>query len=81
MTANQIAYWKLQEDIRANKAREDENYRSNLAKEQETLRSNIARESILKAQNVMNAKLGLGTITNNNNSTLLKAAGLILGGK
>lgn len=33
MTRNQIAYWQLQEDKRANYAREDENRRSNLAKE------------------------------------------------
>lgn len=46
MTANQIAYWNLQEQRRSNLERERETQRSNLAKEKETNRSNLAREHL-----------------------------------
>lgn len=46
MTANQVAYWKLQEEKRANLVKEGETERSNKAKEQETLRSNQAKEAL-----------------------------------
>lgn len=52
MTQNQIAYWNLQENIRANKAKEGENYRSNLAREIETNRSNVAKELETNRSNV-----------------------------
>lgn len=44
MTYNQIAYWTLQENKRANRAREEEAKRSNQAQEAEAIRSNQARE-------------------------------------
>lgn len=51
MTNNQLTYWKLQEEIRANKASEEqarqqlaEQQRANLAREAETTRSNKAQE-------------------------------------
>lgn len=44
MTANQIAYQRNLEDMRANQEREKENYRSNVAKESETNRHNLADE-------------------------------------
>lgn len=46
MTANQIAYWNLQETKRSNQVRELETERSNRAKEFETQRSNMAKEDI-----------------------------------
>lgn len=52
MTANQIAYWNLQENVRANQAKEAENYRSNKAKEDENYRSNVARETETNRSNV-----------------------------
>lgn len=52
MTANQIAYWNLQETKRSNQVKEgisqgtlDETKRSNVARETETNRSNVARET------------------------------------
>lgn len=33
MTANQIAYWKLEEEKRANRAREEETHRANVVSE------------------------------------------------
>lgn len=45
MTANQIAYWNLQETRRSNAIKENETRRSNEAKEQETHRSNLMKES------------------------------------
>lgn len=44
MTTNQVGYWNMKENERANQARELETNRSNLAKEAETVRSNKARE-------------------------------------
>lgn len=44
MTANQIAYWNLQENKRHNRSVETETNRSNVARETETNRSNKARE-------------------------------------
>lgn len=46
MTANQIAYWSLDETKRANLAREAETNRANLARETETHRANVASEGI-----------------------------------
>lgn len=53
ITANQVAYWSLQENIRHNQAQEEEAKRANVAKEQltasqlaEDRRSNIAKESL-----------------------------------
>lgn len=43
MTANQVAYWKLQEEKR-----------SNLAKENETNRSNVAKENLTDYSNKVN---------------------------
>lgn len=45
MTANQIAYWNLEETKRSNLAKETETNRSNVAKETETNRSNLANEA------------------------------------
>lgn len=63
MTSNQIAYWNLQEAMRANRAREIENNRSNLAKERENYRSNAARErenlrSNLRSEQLQSYSLG-----------------------
>lgn len=44
MTSNQIAYWSLQEQQRANEAKEKETERSNRAKERETSAHNRATE-------------------------------------
>lgn len=44
MTANQIAYWNLQETKKHNRATEAETNRSNVARETETHRSNRVRE-------------------------------------
>lgn len=49
MTANQIAYWKLQEEKRSNLADELEAKRSNIARERETHRSNVTQESHQKS--------------------------------
>lgn len=46
MTQNQIAYWTMQEQKRANRMRERETERSNLEREQETRRSNVRNESL-----------------------------------
>lgn len=46
MTKNQIDYWSLQEQKRANKAGEQETHRANIARETETSRANQAREAI-----------------------------------
>lgn len=46
MTANQLKYWDLQEQKRANLAKEQETQRSNLAKELETNRANVVREEM-----------------------------------
>lgn len=46
MTRNQIEYLKLQEEQRANKAKERENNRSNVAREVETNRSNLENEKV-----------------------------------
>lgn len=54
MTTNQLAYWKLQEDKRANLAKEQELKRSNVAREDETKRSNLATESERMRSNRMN---------------------------
>lgn len=54
MTANQIAYAKLQEDQRANLAREAETYRSNRAAEAENYRANTAREMENQRANTLN---------------------------
>lgn len=44
MTTNQINYWRLVEDKRANEAKERETNRSNLANEKETYRHNVITE-------------------------------------
>lgn len=54
MTGNQIAYWNLVENQRANKAKEAENYRSNVAKETETNRSNLIKEGETNRSNLAN---------------------------
>lgn len=41
MTANQIAYWNLQEQKRSNQVREGETMRHNLTTESETARDNV----------------------------------------
>lgn len=72
MTANQINYWKLQEEKRANAARElethranlateRENKRSNRAREYETNRANLAQEALKKESNVINANFNAET--------------------
>lgn len=50
MTKNQIEYWKLQEQKRANSAMELENVRSNMAREHETERANRANEAQTKVR-------------------------------
>nr|AVX53652.1 putative ORF1 [Marmot picobirnavirus] len=60
MTQNQIAYWKLVEDRRANQARESETYRSNTAKEKENYRSNVAKESETRRHNLISEDIGFG---------------------
>lgn len=56
MTANQIAYWNLQETERSNLARESETHRSNVANETETNRSNLARETETNRANLAKEK-------------------------
>jgi hypothetical protein len=56
MTTNQIAYWRLQEDKRANAAREAETYRSNVAREGETNRSNLVNEEVKVATQAENVR-------------------------
>jgi len=51
MTSNQLSYWRLQEDERANRAKEAENIRSNRAKEEEAHRTNVTNEKIREIQN------------------------------
>lgn len=64
MTSNQLSYWKLKEEERANRAKEAEtnranvvkeaeNYRSNLAKEAETHRANVEAEDIKRLSNAL----------------------------
>lgn len=45
MTANQLQYWSLQENIRANREKEKETARSNQTREEETKRANLAKEA------------------------------------
>ena len=45
MTANQLQYWSLQENIRANREKEKETARSNQTREEETRRANLAKEA------------------------------------
>lgn len=59
MTSNQIAYWNLVEQKRANMASEntkrfsaEETQRANQAKEAETFRSNLAKEQETKRSNL-----------------------------
>lgn len=51
MTANQIAYWNLQETQRSNRAKEQENERTHMATEKETARSNKAKEALTGSLN------------------------------
>lgn len=48
MTQNQIRYLQAMEEVRANKAKEQENYRSNLARETETNRANLENERMAR---------------------------------
>lgn len=57
MTTNQLAYWKLQEDKRANLAKEQELNRSNVARENETKRSNLVGESERERSNRRNEEI------------------------
>lgn len=57
MTANQIAYWNLQESKRSNIRRETESERSNRARERETFRSNVAHEHENRRHNLMTEKV------------------------
>lgn len=57
MTANQIAYWNLQESKRSNLAKELEMNRSNVAKELETNRSNVAKEKETHRSNRQKEKI------------------------
>lgn len=70
MTANQLAYWRLEEDKRANRAREGETHRSNLVNERETNRSNVAREREANRSNL--AKEGIESTRNSQNFLLGK---------
>lgn len=70
MTANQLAYWRLEEDKRANRAKEGETHRSNLANEKEANRSNVAREKEANRSNV--AKEGIESTRNSQNFLLGK---------
>lgn len=79
MTANQIAYWRLQEDKRHNLAQEgisgdtlSETKRSNIAKEAETNRSNLAKEMELNRANVTNEMLKAESQAENKRSNLAK---------
>ena len=51
MTQMQVAYWTLQEEKRANQAKEQELHRSNVTKETETQRANLANESLTRERN------------------------------
>lgn len=51
MTQMQVAYWTLQEEKRANQAKEQELHRSNVAKETETNRANLATERLTRERN------------------------------
>lgn len=57
MTANQIAYWTMQEQKRSNLADETERNRANVAKEVETNRSNLANEVERNRSNLANEAL------------------------
>lgn len=59
MTANQIAYWNLQELNRSNVAKETETNRSNLVKEQETKRSNLANEALTRQRDRNNYDIAI----------------------
>lgn len=48
MTANQVAYWNLQETKRSHQADETERNRSNVAREAENYRTNYANEQLKK---------------------------------
>lgn len=63
MTANQLQYWSLREQSRANRAKEDEMLRSNQAKEKETLRSNQAQEKETHRANLMKEAKDLSSMS------------------
>lgn len=76
MTANQIAYWSLQEDKRShlvnelethrsNKAREVENERHNISTETETSRHNLSTESETRRSNIAKENLQERSILEN----------------
>lgn len=58
MTANQVAYWTLMEQKRANLVDEKERNRANQAKEQENIRSNKAREALTDYDNATKRMVG-----------------------
>ncbi len=58
MTANQISYWNLMENSRANREKEAENIRSNKAKEYENLRHNLQTEDVARREVTEKEKTG-----------------------
>lgn len=62
MTHNQIAYWQLQEDRRANLAREGEAYRANRANEREVHRANVAREEETQRHNTATEQFNISSL-------------------
>lgn len=76
MTANQIAYWTLQETIRSNQVREAQNSESI----QEVERSNRAREALTQFSNVSNAIIGGVNAASNLVNSQARVASLLIGG-
>lgn len=73
-TANQIAYWKLQEEKRSNVSRETETNRSNLASEAETNRHNLATEEVASGSLTETIRSNLAKEAETNRANLAKEA-------
>lgn len=74
MTANQVAYWQLQETKRDNVARLTESNRHNVAVENETVRHNTAQHERWDTQSTIEGvNTGINAV-----STLAKTAGSVV---
>lgn len=56
MTSNQLTYWRNQEEVRANKAREAETQRHNVITEREAKRHNLTTENIDTISNELKSR-------------------------
>lgn len=80
MTANEVAYWNLQEQKRANLVDEAERQRANMTKEVETERSNRVREQETARANRAQEDLGQQRVDTETLTGTLSGVGSVLRG-